>query len=161
MEKAKALADQLSGEEELKGVSFESNGDLGEVVRGGDIITCATNSEVVLVKGEDLKEGAHLDMVGSFRAGMRECDEEALRRGRVFIDGEAAAVEAGELVGAFERGVMRREDVVGELVELVKGEKIGRRNLEEITVFKSVGSALVDLLSAQMVYERNLDGGLC
>ncbi|XP_051121165.1 protein SAR DEFICIENT 4 [Andrographis paniculata] len=154
MEKAKALADHLSGEEELKFVRFESNGDLEGAVRGGDIITCATNSQVALVKGEDLKKGAHLNMVGSFRAGMRECDDEAVRRGRVYVDGEAAAAEAGELVGAFERGVMRKEDVVGDLVELVEGEKIGRRNVEEITVFKSVGSATVDLLSAQMVYER-------
>ncbi|PQQ18275.1 delta(1)-pyrroline-2-carboxylate reductase [Prunus yedoensis var. nudiflora] len=58
------------------------------------------------------------------------CDDEAMRRGRVFVDNEAALVE-----------------------ELIKGDKAGRRSCEEITVFKSVGSAVVDILAAQLVYE--------
>ncbi|KAK4436269.1 protein SAR DEFICIENT 4 [Sesamum alatum] len=157
LSKARSLADRLTAEGGFEGVRFESNGCLEEVVRKGDIITCATNSEVALVKGVDLKEGAHLDLVGSFTPSMRECDDEAVRRGRVFVDNEAATVEAGELVGAFERGVIRKDEIVGDLVELIKGEKIGRRSLDEITVFKSVGSAVVDLLSAQMVYESHVD----
>lgn len=76
---------------------------------------------------------------------MRECDDEALRRGRVFIDFEAAMGEAGELVGAVQRGVLRREDVVGTLSELAAGTVQGRRSDDEITVFKSVGTAVVDL----------------
>ncbi|KAI3471171.1 hypothetical protein Pfo_027834 [Paulownia fortunei] len=158
LEKARILVDQLREESGgLEGVCFESNGCLEEAVRMGDVISCATNSEVPLVKGVDLKAGAHLDLVGSFTSSMRECDDEAVRRGRVFVDNEAAMVEAGELVGAFERGVMRKNEIVGDLVELIKGEKVGRKSLEEITVFKSVGSAVVDLLSAQMVYESYLD----
>ncbi|KAK4403623.1 UNVERIFIED_CONTAM: protein SAR DEFICIENT 4 [Sesamum calycinum] len=155
--KARSLVDRLMQEGGFEGVQFESNGCLEEVVRKGDIISCATNSEVALVKGVDLKEGAHLDLVGSFTPSMRECDDEAVRRGRVFVDNEAAVVEAGELVGAFERGVIRKDEIVGDLVELIKGEKVGRRSLDEITVFKSVGSAVVDLLSAQMVYESYVD----
>ncbi|KAH6796427.1 hypothetical protein C2S51_037413 [Perilla frutescens var. frutescens] len=89
-------------------------------------------------------EGGHLDLVGSFTPSMRECDDEAVRRGRVFVDNEVAAVEAGELVGAFERGVMRKDEIAGELVKLIRREKIGRRSEEEITVFKFVGSAVVD-----------------
>lgn len=77
--------------------------------------------------GARLKGGAHLDLVGSFKPSMRECDDEAIRRGRVFVDNEAAMEEAGELVGAFERGVISRGEVAGGLVELVKGEKTGRR----------------------------------
>lgn len=135
-----------------EGVSFESNENLEEVVGIGDIVSCATNSEVALVKGERLKEGAHLDLVGSFKETMRECDDEAIRRGRVFVDNEGAVVEAGELVGAFERGVIKRDQIEGTLVELIIGGG-GRRNSKEITVFKSVGSGVVDLLSAQLVYE--------
>lgn len=162
IEKARILVDQLNEEGGLKGVSIESNECLEEMVRLGDVITCATNSEIPLVKGVDLKAGAHLDLVGSFAPSMRECDDEAVRRGRVFIDNEAAAVEAGELVGAFERGVMRKEEIVGDLVELIKGdkEKHGRQSEEEITVFKSVGSAVVDLLTAQMVYQTYMDNHL-
>ncbi|KAK6117653.1 hypothetical protein DH2020_048615 [Rehmannia glutinosa] len=158
IEKAIVLVNQLKNEDIwLDGVCFESNGCLEEVVKMGDIISCATNSETPLVKGVDLKKGAHLDLVGSFTPSMRECDDEAVRRGRVFVDNEAAAVEAGELVGAFERGVMKKDEIVGDLVELVSWDKIGRRDLDEITVFKSVGSAVVDLLSAQMVYESFME----
>ncbi|KAK6121869.1 hypothetical protein DH2020_044384 [Rehmannia glutinosa] len=158
IEKAIVLVNQLkNGDIWLEGVCFECNGCLEEVVKMGDIISCATNSETPLVKGVDLKKGAHLDLVGSFTPSMRECDDDAVRRGRVFVDNEAAAVEAGELVGAFERGVMRKDEIVGDLVELVSWDKIGRMDLDEITVFKSVGSAVVDLLSAQMVYESFME----
>ncbi|KAL0452461.1 UNVERIFIED_CONTAM: protein SAR DEFICIENT 4 [Sesamum latifolium] len=125
LSKARSLVDRLTEEGGFEGVRFESNGCLEEVVRKGDIISCATNSEVALVKGVDLKEGAHLDLVGSFTPTMRECDDDAVRRGRVFVDNEAAVVEAGELVGAFERGVIRKDEIVGDLVELIKGRKLG------------------------------------
>ncbi|KAJ6926235.1 hypothetical protein NC651_010613 [Populus alba x Populus x berolinensis] len=125
--KASDLAEKLKKECIANdGVCFESNGNLEEIIGLGDIVSCATNADAPLVKGEKLKQGAHLDM--------------------------AALVEAGELVGAFERGVTKKEDV-GFLVELIKGEQVGRKNSEEITVFKSVGSAVVDLLAAQLVYE--------
>lgn len=152
-EKAKWVIEKLQSEGGFEGVSFESNGCLEEVVELGDIVSCATNSETPLVKGEKLKEGAHLDLVGSFKHSMRECDDEALKRGKVFVDNEAALVEAGELVGAFERGVITRDEIAGNLLELIKGEKNGRTTAEEITVFKSVGSAVVDLLTAQLAYE--------
>ncbi|EXC05955.1 hypothetical protein L484_014224 [Morus notabilis] len=156
VEKARNLAEQLQQSSGLDGVCFESNGCLEEVVGMGDIVSCATNSEAPLVKGQKLKPGAHLDLVGSFKHSMRECDDEAIRRGRVFVDNEAALVEAGELVGAFERGVITKEDIGGNLVELIMGEKVGRRDSEEVTVFKSVGSAAVDILAAQLVYETYL-----
>ncbi|GAU33040.1 hypothetical protein TSUD_151940 [Trifolium subterraneum] len=142
VEKAETLAKKMSESEEfsVSGLSFEGVGNLDEVVGFGDIVSCATNSETPLVKGERLKIGAHLDLVGSFKHSMKECDDEALKRGKVFVDNEAALVEAGELVGGFERGV-------------IKEDKVGRSNLEEITVFKSVGSAVVDMLASQFVYE--------
>lgn len=154
VEKAKTLAKKMRESEEFSGgVSFEGCGCLDEVVGFGDIVSCATNSETALVKGERLRGGAHLDLVGSFKPEMMECDDEAIRRGKVFVDNEAAIVEAGELVGAFERGVIKKDEIGGSLVELVKGDKIGRSSSQEITVFKSVGSAVVDMLAAQLVYE--------
>ncbi|KAK9994595.1 hypothetical protein SO802_024298 [Lithocarpus litseifolius] len=153
IEKARKLAAEMSENAGFDGVCFESNECLEEIVGLGDIVSCATNSETPVVKGERLKAGAHLDLVGSFKHSMMECDDEAIRRGRVFVDNEAALVEAGELVGAFERRVIEKGDIGGNLVELIKGEKVGRRSSEEITVFKSVGSAIVDILAAQLVYE--------
>ncbi|KAI5657829.1 hypothetical protein M9H77_26622 [Catharanthus roseus] len=158
VEKARDLVQKLQNEDGFEGVCFESKEILEEAVAVGDIVSCATNSEMPLVKGAELKEGTHLDLVGSFKHSMVECDDEAIRRGRVFIDNEAALIEAGELVGAFEKGVITRDDIAGDLVELIKGDKVvGRKNSQEITVFKSVGSAVVDLLSAQLVYETYIN----
>ena len=160
-EKARKLAQFLENEGKFEGVCFESSWRyLEEVVGMGDIISCATNSETPLVKGARLKAGAHLDLVGSFKHSMRECDDEAIKRGRVFIDNEMALEEAGELVGAFERGVIGKGEIGGNLVELINGKKVGRRDSEEVTVFKSVGSAVVDILTAQLVYETYQNGGL-
>ena len=125
-----------------------------ETLRAADIISCATSSNEPLIMGRWMKEGAHLDLVGSFTASMRECDDAALTRGKVFVDSLAALEEAGELLGAFSRGVMSKEDVRGTLVDLIAGKVVGRSGREELTVFKSVGSALVDLLAAQFAYER-------
>lgn len=160
-DKARILAKNLQEEEdrrENRGAIFEHAESLDEVVGLGDVVSCATSSESPIVKGEKLKSGAHLDLVGSFSQEMRECDDEALARGRVFVDFEVALEEAGELVGAFQRGVMAPGDVAGTLVELVGGAKAGRRSPEEVTVFKSVGTAVVDLLAAQLAYETYLQG---
>ncbi|XP_078437881.1 NAD(P)-binding Rossmann-fold superfamily protein [Wolffia australiana] len=156
-DKARLLAARLAQEEEF--ITVEVATEIrGEVVGEADIVCCATGSEVALVKGRELKVGAHLDLVGSFKEGMRECDGEAVRRGRVFVDSAAAMEEAGELVAAFASGEIGRGDVVGSLRELVSGVVVGRTTEEEITVFKSVGSAAVDLLAAQLAYENFLRG---
>ncbi|KAH7664434.1 Thiomorpholine-carboxylate dehydrogenase protein [Dioscorea alata] len=135
------------------GVVFDHAEDLDEVVGLGDIVSCATSSVTPLIRGELLKPGAHLDLVGSFSPAMKECDDAAMVRGRVFVDFDVALEEAGELVGAFERGVMAPGDVAGTLVELLGGVKEGRRDDDEVTVFKSVGAAVVDLLAAQLAYQ--------
>nr|AFK40184.1 unknown [Lotus japonicus] len=160
VEKAASLAEKLRECGEFEEVSFEGCGCgcLDEVVGSGDIVSCATNSEEALVKGERLKDGAHLDLVGSFKHSMKECDDEAIRRGKVFVDNEAALVEAGELVGAFDRGVIKEDEIGGTLLELTSGEKAGRSSSEQVTVFKSVGSAVVDMLAAQFVYEAYMQG---
>uniref|UniRef100_A0A0E0MA37 Ornithine cyclodeaminase n=1 Tax=Oryza punctata TaxID=4537 RepID=A0A0E0MA37_ORYPU len=149
--KSAALAARLR--DAHPGVAVEEVDSMDEAVSVADVVSCATGSQEPIVRGELLKPGAHLDLVGSFTPAMRECDDEALRRGRVFIDFEAAMQEAGELVGALQRGVLRREDVAGTLAELAAGSVAGRRSDDEITVFKSVGTAVVDLLAAQLAYE--------
>lgn len=156
VERAEKLADEMRKNAGMDGVCFESCGNLDDAIAVADIVSCATNSEVPLVKGEKLKAGAHLDLVGSFKHSMRECDDLAIKRGKIFVDNELASEEAGELVGAFERGVIEKKDILGNLVDLIKGEVVGRRNGDEITVFKSVGSAVVDLVAAQLVYEQSI-----
>lgn len=151
--KSNKLVEEFRKESGMEGIQFDVCEDLEAAVAIADVVSCATNSETPLVLGKWLKAGAHLDLVGSFKPSMRECDDEAVRRGRVFVDNDAAMVEAGELVGAFERGVIKKDEIEGDLVQLIKGEKIGRKEEKEITLFVSVGSAVVDLLSAQLAYE--------
>ena len=134
--KAHELVGKLAREENE--VVFECTERLDEVVGLGDVVVCATSSEEPIVKGRLLKPGAHLNLMGSFSPTMRECDDEAMMRGKVFVDCDAA-MEAGELVRAIRRGVVSTKDVLGTLVDLVGGEKVGRRSEEEVTVFKSVG----------------------
>lgn len=150
--KATDLATRMR-EEGYGRVEFASTENLDEAIGLADIVSCATNSQVALVKGRAVKGGAHLDLVGSYKVSMKECDDEAIKKGRVFVDDWAALEEAGELIGAMERGIISKKDILGNLVELIEGKIDGRTSSEEITVFKSVGSAAVDLLTAQLVYE--------
>ena len=124
---------------------------LEAAVREADIVCCATTSTVPLVRGAWLRPGTHLDLVGGFRRHMREVDDTAVQRSRVFCDTYSGALaEAGDLVQPIESGAVAREHVLGELAQLLRGEMPGRTAADEITLFKSVGTALADLAAAQL-----------
>jgi len=119
--------------------------DLQAAVGRADIVSCATLATAPLVYGVWLRPGTHLDLIGGFRPDMREADDEAVRRARVFIDTEAALAEAGDLTQPLAAGVLKHDDIAGSLFTLCRGETEGRRTEDEITLFKAVGSALEDL----------------
>lgn len=145
---AQALAAELAAE----GVPAAAAVDLETAVRQARLITCATTSNEPLVRGAWLAPGTHLDLVGGFRRDMREVDDAAVVRSRILVDTHAGAgAEAGDLVQPLERGVITREAVVGELAQLLRGQCVGRRNPQDITLFKSVGAALEDLAAARLV----------
>jgi ornithine cyclodeaminase len=127
--------------------------DLEAAARQADIISCATLSRSPLIRGAWLKPGSHLDLIGAFTKDMRESDDEAVRRARVFVDTRAGAfAEAGDILQPIAAGVIDRDHVLGELAELVGGAE-GRKGPEDITLFKSVGAALEDLAGAILAYE--------
>jgi alanine dehydrogenase len=128
--------------------------DLAAAAAEADIVSCATLSGEPLVHGEWLRPGTHLDLIGGFTPAMREADDEAVRRARVFIDTDAALAESGDLIDPIAHGVLRREDIAGSLFTLCRGETLGRRDATEITLFKSVGSALEDLAAAGLAYAK-------
>ncbi|WP_413205095.1 ornithine cyclodeaminase family protein [Rhodospirillum sp. A1_3_36] len=135
-------------------VTVEVAPDLETAVREADLISCATLSRDPLVLGKWLKPGAHLDLVGAFTPQMRESDDEAVRRCRVYVDTRDGALsEGGDLVQALTSGALTPEDVAGDLFELCRGQLSGRRSTEEVTLFKSAGAALEDLAAAQLVLE--------
>ena len=135
-----------------EGIDAEVALDLRHAVEQADVITCATTAREPLLHGAWLKPGAHVDLVGAFRRDMREADDAAVLRARVFVDTFAGALaEAGDLTQPIERGVVAREHVRGELAQLLRGEVEGRLHRDDITLFKSVGSALEDLAAAALV----------
>jgi ornithine cyclodeaminase len=129
--------------------------DLEAAAQGADIISCATLSRDPLVRGDWLRPGQHLDLVGAFRPDMRESDDQAIRRARVFVDTrDGATKEAGDIVQPIESGALDPADVAGDLFDLTRGARAGRRYYDQITLFKSVGTALEDLAAAELAAER-------
>ena len=129
--------------------------DLEAAAQGADIISCATLSRDPLVRGDWLRPGQHLDLVGAFRPDMRESDDQAIRRARVFVDTrDGATKDAGDIVQPIESGVLDPADVAGDLFDLTRGARAGRRYYDQITLFKSVGTALEDLAAAELAAER-------
>ncbi|BBK34978.1 ornithine cyclodeaminase [Allostella sp. ATCC 35155] len=150
-EAAEGLAGRLAEE----GFAASATTDLASAVREADIVSCATLAEQPLIRGEWLPLGCHLDLVGGFTPNMREADDEAVRRARIFVDTrEGALHEAGDLVQPIAAGVISRADVVGDLFDLARGTVPGRESEEEITYFKSVGTALEDLAAAELLVQR-------
>ncbi len=136
---AEALAARVGG---------EAVTDLERAVRRADIVSCATLSDAPLVHGAWLQAGTHLDLIGGFTPAMREADTEAVQRARVFVDTEEALAKAGDLLQAgFDRAALQ-----GTLAELCRGACEGRRSAGDITLFKSVGTALEDLAAAELVW---------
>ena len=130
---------------------------LQDAVAEADIISCATLSQAPLIAGAWLEAGQHLDLVGAFSMRMREADDAALKRARVFVDTDAALSEGGDVALALQSGALTRADVVADLAALVRGAP-GRGGDEEITLFKSVGAAIEDLAAAMLVW-RKAGGG--
>ncbi len=152
-------ASQAAAEARALGYSVEVANDLEAAARQADIISCATLSRVPLIRGEWLKPGSHLDLIGAFTKEMRESDDEAVRRARVFVDTRAGAfAEAGDILQPIASGVIGKEHVQAELAELVRGSA-GRQSADEITLFKSVGAALEDLAGAILAYETAQKAG--
>jgi ornithine cyclodeaminase len=148
-EGARGLAAALAA----KGVNAKAVEHLEDAVGQADIIACATLSATPLIEGAWLKAGQHLDLVGAFSMSMREADDAALQRARVFVDAEGALSEGGDVALALQSGAISRADVIGDLAALVRGLP-GRTAAGEVTLFKSVGASIEDLAAAMLVWRK-------
>lgn len=150
LDKAEAVARELRAD----GFDARVAEDRAEAVHAADVVSCATMSETPLVEGAWLKPGTHVDLVGAFLPRLRESDAAVLERGRVFVDTmEGALAEAGDVLLAIEEGRFRAEAIEGTLEDLCRGRVRGRGTASEITVFKSVGTALEDLAAASLLVD--------
>lgn len=122
-------------------------------VEAADIICTATNSLTPLFDGKWLKPGTHISAVGAYTSKMRELDTTTIRNSRVFVDRhEAAQAEAGDICIPIAAGELTYDHVAGELGQVITGAVAGRTNDTEITVFKSVGLAMQDAVTAKQLY---------
>ncbi len=128
--------------------------DLDQAIPDADVISCATLATEPLIRGELLADGQHLDLVGAFTPDMRESDDACVKRARLYVDTSEAVDKAGDICDPLGRGVISKGDIVGDLFDLAGGRIEGRGGAQEITLFKSAGSALLDLATAALAYER-------
>jgi ornithine cyclodeaminase/alanine dehydrogenase-like protein (mu-crystallin family) len=151
-DKAKNLKAELARD----GFEVSVVSDLEKAMAAADIISCATTSTEPILRGKWLRPGTHVDLVGAFKPQMRETDGDVIARACVYVDTrEGAEAEAGDLLQAAQEGKFRMENIQGDLFQLCRGETAGRRNSEEITLFKSCGTAIEDLAAATLVYSRS------
>jgi len=138
----------------MSGIEPTIADDLEEAVRDADIVSCATLSPTPLVRGAWLKKGAHVDLVGAFSLKTREADDAVIRRARVYVDSRASAPKgSGDIAIPLRKKVLALKDIQGDLFELCRGKKKGRKRKDEITLFKSTGLALEDLAAAVLVWK--------
>ncbi len=149
--KAKAVATSLS-EENFKTTAIENPED---GFAKADIISCATLSKTPLVLGKYLQPGQHIDLVGAYRPDMREADDETISRSKVFLDTfDSGLRESGDIVIPLQNGILDKEAIGGDLFSLCAARGSTRTSAEEITLFKSVGHALEDLVAASYYHEK-------
>src|SRR6476620_8659300 len=126
-----------------------------KLARESDVICTCTTAHEPLFDGNWLRPGTHLNLVGAFQPETREVDDITVKRSRVVVDTyDGALQEAGDLLIPISNGTIERSHLVADLHEISSGKKPGRANPDQITLFKSVGCALEDLVTAQLIYRQ-------
>ena len=132
-----------------------------EALSGADVVATATTSPSPIFDGDDLSPGVHINGVGSHSPGARELDTKTVVRSKIVCDSvDACLVEAGDLLIPIKEGVLKESDIHGGLADVISGRVPGRENAEEITLYKSVGLAFQDAVTALRTYERAKSAGL-
>jgi ornithine cyclodeaminase/alanine dehydrogenase-like protein (mu-crystallin family) len=157
MESAQRLADELKGGYAFP---FEAVATIEDALRGADLIVTATNSAEAIVRREWVREGAHINAVGSCTPNTRELDAATVAASSMFVDSvESVLNEAGDYLRALHEGVIAPGHIRAELGEVLKGTKPGRTSGDEITLFKSLGLAVEDLAAAEYLYRKAKETG--
>jgi alanine dehydrogenase len=139
------------------GIPIEVVDSAQAAVRGSDLLVTVTTAKEPIVQVQWLKPGVHINAVGSHRPDLREIDGATLKRARVVVDSrEAIMAECGDILLALKEQSIGADDIHGEIGEVLAGTKAGRTSSSEVTLYKSVGIAIQDVATAQMVYLKAL-----
>ncbi len=152
---AKAMQEEFS-QANTRIIAFE---DGNQAIKDADIITTVTTSKTPVFDGGLIKKGVHINGIGSYMPEMQEISETVVRQAdKIFFDTEEGVLaEAGDIIVPMKNGLVARDDFTGELGEVILGQVKGRETKQEITFFKSVGSAVFDVVIAQKIYTKALE----
>ena len=138
------------------GLAVRAVDDAQSAVRGADLIALTSASTVPVVENSDIAAGAHIAAVGACRPDQREMPTALVARSRLFVDSRAGALkEAGEILLPIKEGALGAEHIAAELGEVVAGRVAGRTSPSEITIFKSLGMAVEDVVAAHLAVQRH------
>ena len=137
------------------GIAVEVADSVAAAVASADIVTTVTSAKTPVLAGESLRPGVHVNLVGAAVREVAEADVETVRRSRFFVDyRESAMAQAGELLNAIREGVVDESHIAAEIGEVLSGQVPGRRNDQEVTVYKSLGVAAQDLAAGWLAWTR-------
>ena len=132
-----------------------------QAVAGADVVVVATSSVTPAIQSGWVNDGAHVIAIGACRPSQREVDPELVARARLFVDSRAAALqESGDIVLSIREGRFGEDHVAAELGQIVGGVRPGRTDDEQVTLYKSLGLAIEDIVAAGLVYRRAVERGL-
>ncbi|MEM8748929.1 MAG: ornithine cyclodeaminase [Pseudomonadota bacterium] len=157
--RTRGKADELSTDLAHLNCTITVVEEMDQAAGQADIISCATMSAQPVLHGANLSPGTHVDLVGAFKADMREADDVVLQRGSIYVDSFATTIDhIGELMIPIASGAISRDDVLGDLHALVSGEA-GRRTDDEITIFKNGGGAHLDVMITAALVDAHMKSG--
>jgi ornithine cyclodeaminase len=158
-ERAKEFAEKMQEELASYGTKIVAVENGNAAVKDADIITSVTTSRKPVFDGTLVKKGAHVNGVGAYTPQMQELDETIVQKAdKVFFDTkEGVLAEAGDFITPMEKGLVTEDDFDGELGEVILGKISGRETDQEITLFKTVGMAVLDVVTAQKIYQKAVE----
>jgi Predicted ornithine cyclodeaminase, mu-crystallin homolog len=156
LQHAQSFVRQMQSEFANYGTVLRAVGTSEEAITNADIITAVTTSQQPVFDGRSVKPGAHINGVGSYMPNMQELDEYTLKRAdKIFFDSqEAVLAESGDFIIPLSQGTITKEKFTGEIGKVISGILPGRETPEEITLFKSVGMAVLDVVTAYQIYQK-------
>ena len=153
-DKAEQLCRKLAAK--FPAIEFTQVGEIEACARQADLICSAIGTTKPTIKGEWLKPGSHVDLIGAYTPDMREADDECLRRGSLFVDARETTINhIGELMIPLAEGVITTDDVIADLSDLCQQRHPGRTDDNEITLYKNGGGGHLDLMIARILHDHN------
>lgn len=146
--RAKEFAEEMSDKLSIPILPSESTRELKEA----DIICTATNSHTPVFSDNNIKNGVHINAIGSYKPNIREISSDTIRRSKIFVDHkESCLSEAGDLIIPINEGIITKNNIIAELGELLTKNKSIRETKNDITLYKSVGNAVQDIITANQI----------